>query len=230
MVSITAHVTEKGYLAQAEDPEKFMDAALGGLTRAANILQADLRMQTRAAGLGPGLERAWALNVYNDEPAALIYSKSEVLHRVFAEGTTVSATRKRYLAIPTKEAEAMGLGLTDRSRKGGPVPAGQYRHLARLDMIADKVGEKNIRVVSAPRGRKLIIYDVPGSSRKNARRGRTIRGVAGRSVSVLKGRSIVLFILVPQVRLARRLDVTAAEDRAALALPSEIETALSRLE
>ncbi len=65
-------------------------------TASASLLD-ELRGQVRSAGLGTGLEKAWRREVYprsrkrTFHPAALVYSKSTVLHDAFDAGPTITA-------------------------------------------------------------------------------------------------------------------------------------------
>jgi hypothetical protein len=191
------------------------DAMRQGVVRASTRLQADLRSQVRAAGLGAGLEKAWRLQLYPTgkrtiHPAGLVFSKSTVLHGVFAEGATIAAKGGRWLVIPMPAAEKMGLATTDTSRKGGAVPGGALRRASQYGEAMERLGEHNMRVATLSGGRKLVLYR-PG----NQRRGKA------------RGEEVPLFLLVPQVRLTPRLTMAAAERDAAATLNAEIAAALS---
>jgi hypothetical protein len=93
-----------------------------------------VRSQVRRANLGEGLEKAWRLDKFpkrrsktNMDPAAVVYSKSTILHRAFEESRLVRAVRAQYLVIALPAAIHLGLGYSTKSRKGGAVPAGQRR-------------------------------------------------------------------------------------------------------
>ena len=212
MVSIIAKA-EGDIAAILRDARDQTAAALReGVTLTAERVQADLRSQVRAAGLGRKLEKAWQDRVYPKEasnktfrPAGLVYSKSVVLHDTFMYGATITARRGRYLAIPTREAEAMGLATTTTSRSGGAIPGGQLRRAARIRGIALLLGAENLRDIPLPQGRRLIVYRPPAGRGKRE----TLRS-KGRAVAFERGRDVPLFLLVPQVRLAPRLDFDAA--------------------
>ena len=204
-------------------------ALRSGMAAAGASVQADLRSQTQSAGLGGGLERAWQRKDYpNPEkplaPAALVYSKSVVLHRVFTEGASIRAARSRYLAIPTKEAEALGYARTDRSRKGGGIPGGQQRRASQVYALIARLGAKNIRIEPAKGGRRVVIYTPPAGRGK----GHTVRGRGGGSLGFQRGRGVVMFVLVPHVSLRSRIDFAAARGRAAATLEAAISEAMGR--
>ena len=200
-----------------------------GMQAAADAVQADLRGQVRAAGLGAGLERAWSQRVYPRagtrtlDPAGLVFSKSTVLHRAFTEGATIAPRGGRYLVIPTREAEALGYGKTRLGRDGGAIPGGQSRRASQYGAAVRALGKANIRVVPLARGRKLVVYRVPDG------RGRGKRlGARGRGLSFRRGTDIPIFLMVPVVRLAKRLDFEGTQDRVPGILAAELEAALAR--
>lgn len=234
MVSVTARVEGDlpAILRQARDETS--DALREGVTLTAGRVQADMRTQTRAAGLGQGLERAWRNRVYPQRattktfrPAGLVYSNAVVLHDAFISGATITAKRGLYLVIPTKEAEAMGFATTREGREGGRrVPAGQLRRAARYREAIAKLGAENIKVIPLDRGRRLIVYVVPQGRGK----GRVFRGPrVGQRVAFRRGQDVPLFLMVPQVRLAPRLDLAAAALRGETTFVRAVDTSLSAL-
>ena len=199
----------------AEDVARLSNRLKAATQAAADALQADLRGQVRAAGLGLGLEKAWNRQVYPKSgattlhPAALVFSKATLLHDVFVKGATIRARRGRYLAIPTREAEAMGLAKSGTTRGGKGVGAIPRRASMVADAIA-RLGDKNIEVLPGQRGQRLIAYRRP------------VKGGAGRKPAV----AVVLFILVPTVRLNPRLDLAGAIQRATANFAAEIGAAV----
>ncbi len=195
-------------------------------TASASLLD-ELRGQVRAAGLGTGLEKAWRREVYprsrkrTFHPAALVYSKSTVLHDAFDLGPTITAKRSRFLVIPTEAGRRLGLGSVPSSRKGGAVPGGQRRRYADLEPFADRL---DAEVVSASRrggaGR---------TRRSGAHRGPRIVLVpakAGGLVALLylrrDAKPLAIARLVPTVKLQKLLDIAGAEARAETALSAAL--------
>ena len=195
-------------------------------TASASLLD-ELRGQVRAAGLGTGLEKAWRREVYprsrkrTFHPAALVYSKSTVLHDAFDLGPTITARRSRFLVIPTEAGRRLGLGTVPSSRKGGAVPGGQRRRYADLEPFADRL---DAEVVSASRragGER--------SRRSNSRTGPRIVLVpakAGGLVALLylrrDAKPVAIARLVPTVKLQKLLDIAGAEARAETALSAAL--------
>lgn len=210
--------------AQAGEISDALRAAIGS---ASADLLAELRGQVRAAGLGPGLEKAWQREVYprsrkrTFRPAALVYSKSTVLHDAFDTGPTIRPARSGFLVIPTKAGEALGLGKVPSARKGGGVPGGRARRYADLEPFADRIGAE---IASTRRG------GGGGAGRRPRGSGTSSRIVlmpAKRTglVAVLYRRSgepVVIARLVPQVKLRKLLDIAGAEARADAALASAL--------
>ncbi len=233
MVSVTARV-EGDLPAILEDVRADISGALrDGVTAGTDRTQADLRAQVRAAGLGRGLEKAWQSEVYPPRaatktlrPAGLVYSKATVVHDAFIAGATIVSRRGRYLVIPTAEAESMGFATTREARKAGDtVPAGQLRRAARYREAIAKLGAENIRDIPLPNGRRLIVYRVP----EGRGRGRVFRGPRLSRVAFRRGSDVPLFVLVPSVRLAPRLDFDAAVTRAESTFVRALDVSLDRL-
>ena len=86
-----------------DQAEAISTALRDAIETASTSLLDELRGQVRAAGLGTGLEKAWRREVYprsrkrTFHPAALVYSKSTVLHDAFDLGPTITARRSRFL-------------------------------------------------------------------------------------------------------------------------------------
>jgi len=204
------------------------DALRSAITTASTQLRDELRSQVRAAGLGSGLEKAWRSQVYPQRrvrtfrPAALVYSKAQLLHQVFAEGATIRASRARFLVIPTKAGEALGLGQVRSSRKGGAIPGRATRRYADLGTFADRIGAEVTSVARAGSN---------GGDGSSHRRGVVARivlhpGKGGSLVAVLYRRGgdpVAIATLKPMVRLAKRLDIDGAARRAETSLASLIE-------
>lgn len=209
------------------------DAFREAVVNTAGKVHADMRTQTRAAGLGRGLENAWRAQVYPKSeanktlhPAGLVHSKAVVLHDAFIAGATITARRGRYLVIPTAEAEAMGFATTREARDPTKrVPAGQLRRAAQYRAAIAKLGAENIRDIPLPNGRRLIVYQVPQGRGK----GRVFRGPRLTRVGFRRGQDVPLFILIPQVRLAPRLDLNAAKARAETTFVRALDTSLARV-
>lgn len=178
-----------------------------GVRQATEGLKGELRAQVIGAGLGPRLARSWRGQTWPKGEASigaagLVWSKAPTIVRVFEEGATIRSRRGLFLAIPTAAAGRHG----DGRRK--ITPAGWER----------RTGQR-LRFVYR-RGRpSLLVADMRA---RGGKRG----GFAAPSAAALKsGRrlaTVPIFILVPQVRLAKRLDVAGAAERWQTRLPGLI--------
>ncbi|MEX6725945.1 MULTISPECIES: DUF6441 family protein [Sphingomonadales] len=184
----------------AEEVAAAEQAVSGAVAEATGGLKDELRAQVTGAGLGTRLARTWRGQVWPKGEASLgaaglVWSKAPLIIRGHAEGALIRARHATFLAIPTEAARAMRAGgrrLTPRlweQRMGQPlrfVPG-------RAGRPALLVGE-NLRARSGRRG---------GYARASTTAMRTGHGLV----------SVVLFVLVPQVRLSKRLDVGGAAER-----------------
>jgi hypothetical protein len=206
-------------------------AVRGAVMRAAISAQIDLRAQVEAAGLGRGLAKAWRLRVYPSHPsikaAGMVYSNATLLHQVFDEGAYITHSRGKFLAIPTPEAIAMGLGDTKVSRPSQRAGAtgghgGTLRRASQIKLAEERLGKKNLFSIPLSGGRQLLIYRSPNV----VGRGEVIRGSKQRGLGVPRGGNVPLFILVPSVRITKRIDIAAAHGRALDKLATELRLGL----
>jgi hypothetical protein len=133
--------------------------------------------------------------------AGLVYSKARRIMSAFAEGVTIRAKRGKYLAIPTPQAPR----LTGRRRTTpSNWDTGRYGPL---------------RYVPGSGSRPPLL--VADEQRVSRRTGRAV-GIARRTKTGKLGRgaaTVVMFVLVPQVRLRKRLNIDEAEQRLLNLLP-----------
>jgi len=180
------------------DLEKELTAEVRGAERAVTAairlagagVKAGWRAQIASAGLGERLGRTIRDQYFpksgaSIEAAALIYSRAPHIVGAFDQGVTIRAKDGFWLAIPT---EAAG-----KSSKGGRITPGEWerRNGRRLKFIYR-------------RGRPGLLVDT-GDVLPRARvmkRDGTSRAARG-----FRNRSVIIFILVPQVRLTKRLDL-----------------------
>ncbi|MES2711168.1 MAG: DUF6441 family protein [Pseudomonadota bacterium] len=214
------------------------DALRDGVERAGQQVQRELRQQTRAANLGPGLSNAWRRELYPKlrnhtwRPATLVYSKATALHEAFDQGGSILPRRSKYLVITLPEGIRMGFGYGDRSRKGGAIPAGQKRKYADLDAAARQLGAD-------------VVSTAPGASRRggSVSRGRASRPTiklvpsAGRPGALValyhkspNDRPVPLFLLLRATTIPRLLNIDAVRERAGSILADEVRSSLSTLE
>jgi hypothetical protein len=181
----------------AEEVRSAESAVTAGVRRAGEGLKGELRQQVTGAGLGGRLANAWRDRHYPNgkvDAASLVWTKAPQIIRAFAEGVTIRSRRGRWLAIPTENAPRRG---TDGKRIS-PSTFPEHR-LGRLRLVA-RPGKVPLLVVDGLRqstGRR------GGFRRASARALRSGQGVV----------TVVMFVLVPQVTLRRRLDVQGAARR-----------------
>ncbi len=161
------------------------------------------RNEVRDAGLGDRVANTIRERVFPDRGSAASVSptiswssKAPHIVRAFEEGLTIRAGDTKWLVIPTENApkRARVVGIDGRIRRGRNYLIVQAeRQFGRLNLI--KVPGKNMALLTARRLR-----------RRRGKRG----GYAPASPSALKRRdyedSVVLFVLVPAVKMPRRLD------------------------
>lgn len=188
-----------------------------GLREAGKGLQADLRKDAEVAGLGK-LARAWRVRVYGGkrgpwESAALVYPKGGERTRgalwAFEHGATIRATNSRYLLIPTGFNRKGG-------RRGGRV---LYQPSELTDsfvqrtknghlLLFARVGHAQTKVKGRVRDRAYVNERLLGSGRVR------------RTKEILKAGAVPMFVLVPQIRVTKRLNMAAIVRRWEARLPS----------
>jgi len=189
-------------------------AVAGGTRDAGRGLKTELRRQVASAGLGQRLANGWRDRYYPNQQldaASLVYTKAPQIIRAFDEGAVIRSRRGRFLAIPTENAPRKG---TD-GRRISPSTFPEHRF-------------GPLRFVPRPSGPSLLVVD--GLRASFSRQTGELRGFrratdrARRSGQGLT--TVVMFLLVPQVKLRKRLDVARAAERWSAQLPALIEQQL----
>jgi hypothetical protein len=189
-------------------------AVATGTRDAGRALRTELRRQVGSAGLGQRLANSWRDQHYPNrklDAASLVYTKAPQIIRAFDEGAVVRSKRGRFLAIPTENAPRKG---TDGKRIS-PSTFPEHRF-------------GPLRFVSRSSGPSLLVVD--GVRASFSRKSGDLRGFrraterAQRSGQGLT--TVVMFLLVPQVKLRKRLDVARAAERRSAQLPALIEQQL----
>ena len=184
--------------AEIKAGEKAVSAAM---REAGTDLKTAWRGQITQAGLGRRLSNSIRSQTYprsgeSLKAAALVWSKAPVIVGAHDTGPLIRSKNGFWLAIPTP---AAGRGL-----RGGRITPGEWERRRGL----------RLRFVYRRRGPSLLVAD----GRLNNRG----LGVASRSKTG-RGRSTVpIFLLVPQVKLSKRLNLTRDADRAQAAIPGLI--------
>jgi hypothetical protein len=188
------------------ETEKGIERAVtSGMRDATNGLKRDLREDIVAAGLGERLSRTWRGKTFPEvgesaEAAAYVWSRAPKIVDAFDRGVVIRSARGLFLAIPTAAAGKSGRGAGGSREK--ITPEGWQR----------RTGLK-LRFVYR-RGRpSLLVAD-------NARINKRGLGLANRRKNGQA--SVIVFILVRQVALKKRLDVGSTAAAQAARVPSLI--------
>lgn len=176
-------------------------AASAAMREAGSTLKSAWRGQITQAGLGRRLANSIRSQVYpksgdSMNAAALVWSKAPVIVGAHDTGPLIRSTDGVWLAIPTA---AAGKGL-----KGGRISPGECERRRGL----------RLRFVYRRRGPSLLVAD----GRLNSRG----LGVASRSKTGRGKATVPIFLLVPQVKLAKRLDLARDAERAQAVVPGLI--------
>jgi hypothetical protein len=189
-------------------------AVATGTRDAGRGLKTELRHQVSSAGLGQRLANSWRDRHYPNrklDAASLVYSKAPQIIRAFDVGVLIRSRRGRFLAIPTENAPRRG---TD-GRRISPSTFPEHRF-------------GPLRFVPRPTGPSLLV--VNGLLASFNRKSGALRGFRRATNRARQGgqgvTTVVMFLLVPQVKLRKRLDVARAAERWSGQLPALIEQQL----
>lgn len=188
-----------------------------GMREITTGLKQDLREDVREAGLGPRLANTWRGDTYpkagaSIEAAAYVYSNAPKLIDAFDRGVTIRAKGGKYLAIPAPDA---GVRQVSKRRAKGSTdntlsPAAWERETgAKLRFVPTKTG--GVLVADGFYRRQAARFQ----GRKSFRPIRESGPDRGRSF-------VVIFVLVRQAKLRKRLDIDATAKRWADRVPSTI--------
>jgi hypothetical protein len=172
-----------------------------GTREAGRGLQNALREQVRLAGLGPKVEKTWqgkafpAGSEYSMSPAYIVFSKAPKLIDAYDKGVTIRAKKGMFLAIPTEDAPEVRMrGRTRVQVTPATWPAKTYGEL---------------RFVAGKHGYSFLV--APGLRRSYRKKDGAFRGFKKASDAWTRANKrtedVVMFILIPQARLKKKLDV-----------------------
>jgi hypothetical protein len=178
---------QKELVAETKGAERAVTAAI---RLAGAGVKAGWRAQIAGASLGERLGRTirdqyFPKSVTSIEAAALVYSRAPHIVGAFDQGVTIRSKDGFWLAIPT--------AVAGKSLKGGRITPGEWerRNGRRLKFIYR-------------RGRPGLLVDT-GDVLARARVMK--RDGTSRSARSFKNRSVIVFVLVPQVMLRKRLNL-----------------------
>lgn len=184
------------------------EAVTDGIREITENLKQELRGQIVAAGLGRRLSQSWRSQIFpkgrkSIQAAGWVWSKAPVIVSAFDRGVVIKSNKGFFLAIPTSAAPKLGVGGKRIAPATFPESSlGKLRFVYRRGAPSLLVVD-NLRARTGKRG---------GFARASESARRTGRGLA----------TVVMFILVPQVSLKKRLDVQGATKRWESRLPETI--------
>ncbi len=197
-------------------------AVTAGVRETGEWARTRLREQGRAANLR-NLARAWKVKFYPTsrpslDAAALVYVSGRRAAKAmyaYEKGATIRAAGGRFLAIPT------GFNRKRGRRRGEPrvTPAEMVK--SRMAFILPGAGGTKVWCLRVTRAQRLHhgqVQDIAAAG------GLHIVGSMRRkrTASALAAGFVPMFTLVPQVRIAKRIDVAGIAARAAARLPAAI--------
>lgn len=199
-MKLSASFTDLAALMQGEIAagERAVTAAVRD---AGTDLRDDWRDQITRAGLGPRVARTIRSATYPKgrdslNAAAMVWSRAPVIVEAHNTGPVIRSADGFWLAIPT---EAAG-----RSRRGGRITPLEWEQRTGL----------RLRFIYRRTKPSLLIAE--------ARLSKAGRAVRSRSKTGRNVASVPIFLLVPQVRLRKRLDLDRPAQVALAALPAAI--------
>lgn len=195
-----SHAAPDVRAALASDMDDVARDLTDGMRQVASGLKEELRDQVRAADLGEKLAKTWQGQSYpktgnSFDPSAFVWSKAPTIVDAFSRGATiVPVNGQRYLAIPSPN-----------------VPRRGRRKMTPLDVETEFNQDLIIR--REPNGNLLAFVD--------ARVGFKIKGFRALAKGP-KAKLVLMFTLVRQVRMRKRLDPDAAAARWTAKVPDLI--------
>ncbi len=226
-MGIGLRVALAGSFAEALEAEerRLGETLHGAADRAGGVLKERWRGAVRAAGLGESVARTIRSDTYPQtfktrgravtlNPATLVYSKAPHILLGHA-GETIGPRSAKYLAIPT---EFTPITRSGGRGKRGPMPLSEFiatygeRSLARIPLGEDRFA--------------LVARAGFGLSRSKTRTRGLGRRLTGRS---RRGqRELLMYVLVRQVRLGKRLDLDAMLEEARVLWPRLLAEEIAR--
>ena len=182
-----------------------------GVKAAGDGLKGSLRKQVIAAGLGARLSRSWRGKTYANkghDAASFVWSKAPQIALAFDKGAVIKGKGGNWLAIPTPAAPKRGVG----GKRITPATFPTARH-------------GPLRMVRRSGRSALLVVDGVRVSAQTGRVGRQAKGGGrNKSGSFKQGiATVAMFVLVPRVKLRKRLDIERAVRSWARRLPGLIE-------
>lgn len=183
-------------------------AALGAVTAVGAAIKMDWRGQIAQAGLGRRLgntvrSQAYPKGAGSLNAAALVWSKAKKIVGAFETGVDIRAKNDNWLAIPMPAA--------GKSSRGGRITPLEWQQ---------RTGRALVFLPRGP-GRALLVDN--GTVLRGARvMGRDGFSKAARGSRVRAKAPVLIFVLVPRVRLSKRLGLMTSADRLARSMGARL--------
>ncbi|MBX3488870.1 DUF6441 family protein [Parvibaculum sp.] len=218
--------------------QKLRVAVTDSIDEVAEEARQKLKAQTDSAGLGK-VSRTWRKKRYPSRPslgaAAMIWSKAPEIVAAFDAGITIVPKMGRYLAIPTGF-NRQGGRRASRGQRGQGGWAGV--RVTPQEMIASGLAFVRPRGNGKP---GLIWFLKVARAQRRSKAGRVsdlayaggLVQVGGRSRRRIKGAleagAVPMFVLVPRVRLDKRLSVARVAHEASARLPRVLRHRIAKI-
>ncbi|WP_137803395.1 DUF6441 family protein [Caulobacter sp. 3R27C2-B] len=195
------------------------DAVTDATAEGTELLKQDLRADT-ADHLSVRLAKSWRSRLYpmgqsSLDPAGWVWTKVPKLVDAFDRGVTIKSASGLWLAIPTPAAGAKGYTRDSVGRAYGARP--------KLERVTPGGFERRtgLRLRFVFKSRRVSFLVVDGARYDSRGRAAPLKA-RGRHARLYRdgGKTIVVFILVPQAKLKKRLDVAGAAARAEARMPA----------
>ena len=182
-------------------------AVTAGVKEVSTGIQSDLRQQVVSAGLGQAVSNAWRTKFYPSgksiKAAGFIYTKAPNIVFAFNYGAVIKSSKGFFLAIPTPAAPKRGTDGKRINPSNFPeLSLGRLRFVYRAGAVSLLVVD-NLRARGGTRG---------GFGKASDSAQRTGRGLA----------TAVMFFLVPQVTMKKKLNIEAVSNKWDSALAERI--------
>jgi len=173
-------------------------------------LKSELRAQVTAAGLGVRLANTWRSRVYPQgrpsiSAAGLVWSNAPTIVRAFDEGPVIRSKDGFWLAIP--------LPAAGKARRGKKLTPGEWERLH---------GQRLRFVYRRGRPSLLVADNQRARGGKYGGNGGGFALASGKAIAAGRVATVVIFLLVPQVHLRKRLNIDPAGKRWIDALPHRV--------
>jgi len=181
---LTAHILKSFEKETREEIHVLSQQTLKSVKAAGKGLKGDLAAHIKHAGLGSRLSHTWRLKVFKNDSfnaAALITSRAPHIIESFDQGAVIRSIHGKWLAIPTSAAPKKGV---------------DGRRITPLTFPEKRYGR--LRFLKRPQGHAVLVVDQATISK-----GGRIKPLSSRG----KGKALAMFVLLPQVRLIKRLDI-----------------------